>query len=188
MGIVRVSAAMSLDGFIAGPNHEMDWVFEHGAGSDELVKELIETTGAILAGRGSYDVGRHSTRSETSAPFGGAWSGPQFVLTHNPPDDEQDPSITFIAGEIRTAVATAMDAADGKNVLIFGANLANQCLDEGLVDEIVLDLAPVLLGEGVRLGNRGFREIALEPIAIQRSDGHASLRYRVAHTEPTKGT
>jgi dihydrofolate reductase len=42
MGIVRVSAAMSLDGFIAGPDHEMDWVFEHGAGSDELVKELID--------------------------------------------------------------------------------------------------------------------------------------------------
>jgi dihydrofolate reductase len=188
MGIVRVSAAMSLDGFIAGPNHEMDWVFEHGAGSDELVKELIETTGAILAGRGSYDVGRRSTRSETSAPFGGAWSGPQFVLTHNPPDDEGDESITFISGDIRSAVGTALDAAEGKNVLLFGGDVANQCLDAGLVDEFVLDLAPVLLGDGVRLGNRSYREIALEPIAIERSDGHASLRYRVVKTDPTKGT
>jgi hypothetical protein len=52
----------------------------------------------------------------------------------------------------------------------------------------VLDLAPVLLGDGVRLGNRSYREIALEPIAIERSDGHASLRYRVVKTDPTKGT
>jgi dihydrofolate reductase len=170
---------MSLDGFIAGPNHEMDWVFEHGSADPEVTRELIETTGAILAGRGSYDVGRRSTRSETSKPFGGAWSGPQFVLTHDPPEDEQDESITFVSGDIRTAVATATDAADGKNVLIFGANIANQCLEEGLVDEIVMVVAPVLLGDGVRLANGSPRQISLEPITIQRSGAHAELRYRV---------
>ena len=103
MGIVRVSTALSLDGYMAGPNHEMDWVFDHaGDSSPELIQELIDTTGAILSGRGSYDVGRGSTRRETSGPFGGRWSGPQFVLMHDPPDDEQDESITFLSGDIAT--------------------------------------------------------------------------------------
>src|SRR5919201_6557083 len=134
MAIVRVSTTMSLDGFMAGPNHEMDWVFEYaGDAPPELTQELIDTTGSILAGRGSYDVGRNATRRETSAPFGGRWSGPQLVLTHDPPDDEEDESITFISGDIGAAVATGLEAADGKNLLIFGGNLAQQCLDAGLV-------------------------------------------------------
>ena len=180
MGVVRVSAAMSLDGFIAGSNHEMDWVFEHGSPDPEVTRALIETTGAILSGRGSYDVGRSSTRSETSKPFGGAWSGPQFVLTHDPPDDEEDHSIRFISGDIRTAVATALDAGGGRNLLVLGANVANQCLEHGLVDEIVILVVPVLLGDGVPLANRSPRQIALEPITVQRSGPHAELRYRVA--------
>src|SRR3954471_24817632 len=126
MGIVQVQTALSLDGFMAGPDHEMDWVFEHaGDVPAELMQEVIESTGAILAGRGSYNVGRRSTRPETRKPFGGAWSGPQFVLTHDAPEDEQDSSITFVSGDLGSAVATAREAADGKNVAIFGANIAN---------------------------------------------------------------
>jgi dihydrofolate reductase len=177
MGIVRVTTTMSFDGFMAGPNHEMDWVFEYASDiPSELTQELIDTTGAILAGRGSYNVGRRSTRPETSKPFGGAWSGPQFVLTHDPPDDEEDPSITFISGEIGTAVETALDAAGGKN-----ANLANQALQAGLVDEIVIYLLPVLLGDGLRLFDaEGARRVNLEPIDITRYGKVAHLHYRVA--------
>ena len=182
MGIVRVTTTMSLDGFIAGPNGEMDWVFEYTSEiRSEPVQELIDTTGAILAGRGSYDVGRRSTRRETSKPFGGAWEGPQLVLTHDPPGDEEDPSITFISTDIRTAVASALDAAAGKNVLIFGANIANQCLAEGLVDEILIYLLPVMLGDGVRLFDADpSRRADLEPIAIDRWGKVANLHYRVA--------
>src|SRR5215217_86094 len=152
MGIVQVQTALSLDGFMAGPHHEMDWVFEHaGDVPAELMQEVIESTGAILAGRGSYNVGRRSTRMETRKPFGGAWSGPQFVLTHDPPDDEEDPSISFVSGDIGSAVATARENAEGKNVAIFGADIAIQCLDAGLVDEIMLFVLPVILGDGVRL-------------------------------------
>src|SRR5690348_13509249 len=112
MGIVRVSTALSLDGYMAGPNHEMDWVFDvPGDPPADLVQELIDTTGSILTGRGSYDVGRAASRQETSAPFGGRWSGPQFVLTHDAPDDEKDESIAFLSGDIRDAVATAREAA-----------------------------------------------------------------------------
>jgi dihydrofolate reductase len=182
MGIVRITTTMSLDGFMAGPNHEMDWVFEHaGDVPAEITRELIDTTGAILAGRGSYNVGRRSTRPETGKPFGGAWTGPQFVLTHDPPEDEEDPSITFVSGDFRTAVETALDAAGGKNVLLFGANVANQGLEAGLVDDILILLLPVLLGDGVRLFDAGGAGHAdLEPIDITRYGKVVHLHYRVA--------
>jgi dihydrofolate reductase len=182
MGIVLVSTTMSLDGYIAGPGGDMDWVFEHGSDVPvDLIQGVIDSTGAIIAGRGSYDVGRSSTRPETSKPFGGRWSGPQFVLTHDPPDDEEDPSITFISGDIGEAVATALDAAAGKNVLILGANVANQALNEGLVDEILIVLMPLILGGGVRLfGPDGGRRIDLDSIAIIPSGALATLHYRVS--------
>ena len=180
MGIVRVSTTLSLDGYMAGPNHEMDWVFDYAAdASPELVQEVIDTTGAILAGRGSYDVGRRSTRQETSAPFGGRWSGPQLVLTHDPPDDEQDASITFLSGDIRDAVAAARDAAGDRNVLIFGADVANQCLDAGLVDDFLILLLPVILGAGVPLFPAGRKRVDLAPIEISRSGQVVNLRYGV---------
>jgi dihydrofolate reductase len=181
MGIVRVSTTLSLDGYMAGPNHEMDWVFDHaGDASPELIQELIDTTGAILSGRGSYDVGRGSTRQETSGPFGGRWSGPQFVLMHDPPDDEEDESITFLSGDIRDAVATAREAAGERNVLILGANVANQALDAGLVDDYVLVLLPVILGEGIPLFPAGRERVDLAPIDISRSGQVVNLRYGVA--------
>ncbi len=182
MGIVRVSTTMSLDGYIAGAGGDMDWVFEYGSDvPGDLIQEVIDSTGAILAGRGSYDVGRRSTRPETSKPFGGRWNGPQYVLTHDPPDDERDPSITFISGDIRTAVTTALEAADGRDLLILGADVANQALDEGLVDDILIFLMPLILGDGVRLfGADGRSRIDLEPIAITPSGRLAILHYRVS--------
>ena len=182
MALVRVTTTTSLDGYMAGPDHDMDWVFDYASDTPaDLVDELIETTGAILAGRGSYDVGRDSTRQETSAPFGGRWSGPQLVLTHDPPDDEADPSIVFISGEIADAVARSLEAAAGRNVLVFGANVADQAIAAGVVDEILIFVLPVVLGGGVRLfGTPAGRRIHLDPIAIKRSGRVASLHYRVA--------
>ena len=77
----RGAPRMSLDGFIAGPGHEMDWVFEHTA-PGEGAEEAMAATGAMLSGRHTYDVGQRSRRPETSAAYGGAWSGAEFVLTH----------------------------------------------------------------------------------------------------------
>jgi dihydrofolate reductase len=172
---------MSLDGYIAGPGGDMDWVFEHGSDVPaDLIQEVIDSTGAILAGRGSYDVGRSSTRPETRKPFGGRWSGPQLVLTHHPPDDEDDPDITFVSGDIREAVATALEAASGKNVLIFGANVSNQALVAGLVDDILIFLMPLILGGGVRLfGADDGGRIDLAPMEIAASGRIANLQYRV---------
>jgi hypothetical protein len=80
VGSVLVHATMSLDGFIAGPDDAMDWVFEYvepSAADDEVIK----TTGVMLGGRRSYDVGKRDAGKESGAPYGGAWTGPVFVLT-----------------------------------------------------------------------------------------------------------
>ncbi len=156
MGIVVASTAISLDGFIAGPNHEMDWVLDHHflpEGPIDIVDDLIATTGAILSGRGSFDVGEGSSRSETRGAFGGRWSGPEFVLTHRPPPDPP-PGLRFLSGDIREAVATAKAAAGGRNLLLLGGNVTQQCLEADLVDEILLFQLPILLGDGIRLFGR----------------------------------
>jgi dihydrofolate reductase len=170
---------MSLDGFIAGPDDAMDWAFKV-SGPSRIADEVMNTTGAILAGRRWHDVAT-AKYSGRRGIYGGKWNGPVFVMTHDPPRDPEDPEITFLRGDLAEAVATAMRAADGKNLEIFGANLAAQCLDAGLIDEIVVHVAPVLLGEGIRLygvaGQR--RPVELERSELDEAGQLTSLRYRV---------
>ena len=130
-GKVVVQAAMSLDGFIAGPGDAMDWVFEY-TGPDEF-PDIVQATGAMLSGRRSYDVGRRDAGKPSGEAYGGAWHGPSFVLTHDPPPD---PAVTFLSGDIKAAVDTARAAAGDKDVVVVGADVARQCLEEGLVDEL----------------------------------------------------
>ena len=172
---------MSLDGFIAGPDDAMEWAFEYPEAPIRLADEVMRSTGAILAGRRWYDVAteRYSGRQGI---YGGAWEGPVFVLTHRADDhDVSDPGITLLTTELEDAVATAKDAAGDKNLEIFGANLAAQCLDSGLIDEMVVHVAPVLLGGGVRLyGEAGSRtQVQLEPVDRAESGALQSLRFRV---------
>jgi dihydrofolate reductase len=175
--MVIAQTAISLDGFVAGPNHEMDWVFEHQLPPDAgIVEDAIANFGAILTGRNSYDVGRRSERAETSGAYGGRWQGPEFVLTHDPPDD--DPSTTFLSGDIAAAVARAREAAGGRSVLVLGATVAREVLYAGLLDELHLLVLPVLLGDGIALFERGPR-VDLETIEIKPLGAATSLRYRV---------
>lgn len=170
--------AMSLDGFIAGPDDAMDWVFRYDGPHNDMVDEMIGATGAILAGRNSYDVGRKPGQHEAATePFGGAWQGPEFVLTHNPPDD--DPKMTFLSGDITVAVRTVAEAAGGKDVLVLGADVARQCVDAGLVDEIWITLLPVLLGDGVRLFGEPYGDVALETIHVAQVGQTTNLKFRV---------
>src|SRR3954452_24455905 len=141
---------MSLDGFVTGPDDAMEWAFGHG-GPNRLADEEMQSTGAILAGRRWYDVATERYNGRQGI-YGGKWDGPVFVLTHRASDhDVSDPGITLLAEEIGSAVAIAREAAGPKNLEIFGANVAAQCLDHGLIDEIVVPVSPVLLGGGVRL-------------------------------------
>jgi dihydrofolate reductase len=91
---------------------------------------------------------------------------------------------TFINEGIEAAVARATRAAGGTNVGILGANLAEQCLERGLLDEIVIHLAPVLLGDGVRLFDvRGGLRVRLEPTHLARTGQLTDLRFRVGSAE-----
>jgi dihydrofolate reductase len=177
-GAVLWHITMSLDGFITGPNDTMDFAFLVGTASP-LAEEVMRTTGAILAGRRWHDVAqeRYSGRKGI---YGGRWTGPVFVLTHRPQDPSADPAIVFLSDGIEHAVATARAAAEGKNLEIFGANVAKQCLQAGLIDEIAVHVVPVLLGDGVRLyGGSGGAEIRLQRTTLAESGQLTDLRFRV---------
>jgi dihydrofolate reductase len=180
MGKVLWHVTMSLDGFIAGPGDAMEWAF-HYSHPNAAVDEVIRLTGAVLSGRRSFDVGRRPGQApQAQKPYGGAWSGPLLVLTHRPPPDGVDPDITFLARDIRGAVELALRAARGKDIVVIGANVARQCIDEGLIDEIMVHLAPVLLGDGIRFFDRiGAAQVNLEATGIERAGQITNLRFRV---------
>jgi dihydrofolate reductase len=176
-GEVVWHVTMSVDGFITGPDDAMDWALGYEA--SPLGRQVMESTGAILAGRRWYDVAT-DRYDGVEGIYGGAWTGPVFVLTHRPAG-VQDASVTFLSDRVEEAVRTARAAAGDKNLEIFGADTARQCLKAGLVDEIVIHLAPVLLGDGVRLygGGRGAGSVDLERIDVAESGQLTDLRFRV---------
>jgi dihydrofolate reductase len=177
-GKVVVNRSMSLDGFIAGPGDAMDWIFDFVA-PDEF-PEIAAATGAMLIGRRTYEVGNRMAKGRGSASSGETYpfSGPVFVLTHEPPE-RPDPEVTFLSGDIGEAVATARSAAGGKNLEILGADVAGQCLQRGLVDEILVYVLPVLLGAGIPFSAHGVGRIDLEPLSSTRSGAVTLLRFRV---------
>jgi dihydrofolate reductase len=142
----------------------------------EQREDVAQSIGAILSGRRMFDVA-------------GAWGGkhpidvPVVVLTHNPPREwlnKLDSPFTFVTDGIESAVAKAKEIAGDKSVGVGGADVTRQCLKAGLLDEIGIDLVPVLLGSGVRL----FEQIGIEPVELEILDvtkdvGVTHLRYRV---------
>ena len=181
MGEVVWHFTMSLDGFIAGPDDEMEWAFDafRDAPPNEVGDAVMKSTGAILAGRRWYD-GAAPKYDGVAGIYGGRWQGPVFVITHRPEDVPDDPDVTFLSAGIEDAVATARAAAGEKNLEIFGADTARQVLAAGLLDEIVAHIAPVLLGDGVRLYDvPGSRRIDLERTAVAESGGVVDLRFRL---------
>jgi dihydrofolate reductase len=185
MDKVFVHTLMSLDGFIAGQNDDMSWVLRHaGDMPSAVVDEVIARTGAVLGGRRVYDVGRRLQRPEARGLFDGRWRGPVFILTHTPPTDETDPSYTFLSGDVRDAVATARRAADGRDVLLLGANVVDQCLEAGLVDEILMHVVPELIGDGVRLFGVSTLRASLETLDVSTSGQIVNLRLRVDKAAP----
>ncbi|MCR6109226.1 dihydrofolate reductase [Bacillus sp. A301a_S52] len=170
MGKVVVDMSMSLDGFIAGVNDSpkeplgeggavlQQWLFNgqlesrHSSFfkmnriSREVFDKSVDSTGAILTGRRTYNVV-------------GGWEGnhpagvPVVILTHRPPiaPPEGNTPISFVTSGVERAVREAKEKAGGKNVGVAGARTAQQCLAAGLVDELHIHHIPVLLGEGTRL-------------------------------------
>jgi dihydrofolate reductase len=197
---VVIDMSMSLDGFVAGPDdgkadplgrhggmHIFDWYTSGteevgdplfrpapGANRDEVERVFVES-GAYIFGRRTYDItdgwgGRH--------PVNGV---PVFVLTHDPPADfPRGPSnLAFVTDGIKSAIDQARAVAGGKDVKLGGASPCKQALAAGLCDEILIHLAPVLLGGGVRLFDALPDGIQLEKLSVSDGPFATHLRYRV---------
>lgn len=191
MAMVNLSFSISLDGFVAGPDVSReepmgvggerlhDWL---GMGSDaaqsdidrQMVREQFEAVGAVVLGRTTFDVGLK--------PWGDTpYPAPSFVLTHEPraPLAMKSASFEFVTDGIVGAVSRAKAAAGDRNVVVMGANVAQQCLKNGLVDEIIIQTVPVLLGAGTRLFDRLDRPVELETVRVIASPSVIHQRYRV---------
>jgi dihydrofolate reductase len=168
--------SMSLDGFVAGPGHTMDWMPE-ATNRPGLVEEYIQTTGAVLGGRDGWDA-----FPDPNAVYGGAWSGPIYVLTHHPEDAEAADGVTFLSGDVADAVEIARRGAGGKNVEVLSPSIGRQLLERGLLDEIDLHVLPVLLGDGVRLyDNPGGSPV---PLVLVNGDPVEEVNVRYRPTGP----
>lgn len=174
-GKVVVNRAVSVDGFIAGPGDTVDWITR--VVPREATVEAAARTGAMLIGRRTYDVGSRMAAEEpgsTDYPF----TGPSFLLTHRPPDPPA-PGVTVLSGDIGAAVATALDAAGGKDLELLGADVAAQALRRGLVDELLVYVLPIVLGGGIPFSPAGAARVELEPFESRQSGDVTILRYRV---------
>jgi dihydrofolate reductase len=196
MAKVIALMSMSLDGYVADANDGVDEVFDwYFAGdvevptasgssgmtfrvspaSAEHLQALTAEIGAMLTGRRTFEVaggwdGQHP------------WDIPAFVVTHRVPDGWPRPGSTvhFVTDGIERAVARAKEAADPRAVGVHGAQTIQRCLDAGLLDEIHVDLAAVLLGSGVSLfGHVANAPIVLGDPTVVAGTGVTHLRYPV---------
>lgn len=189
MSTVWLYMSMSLDGFVAGPNPDIEHPMGRGGerlhhwldGTDPADARVAAgmfstaTTGAVLMGRRTFDLGE--------APWGesGAFHMPCFVVTHRPADTrvKGPTTFTFIADGIERGLIEARRAANGKRVNVMGANLARQLLRAGLIDQLEISLIPLLLGDGVRLFETDTRDATLERTGVVESSGVTHLSFRV---------
>ena len=191
MSKVISGIAMSLDGFVTGPNVTREqqlgdggdvlhrWLWEPEPRDSELLDGMAKDVGSILMGRRSYDLAEGDGGWGDGGPAGPA---PCFVLTHTPPAPEsvRAPSVfTFVTDGIHSAVAQAKAAAGDKVVGVHGASAAQQCLAAGLLDEILVSLAPVLLGSGTRLFEHLGGQFQLERTDMIATSNATHLRFRV---------
>jgi dihydrofolate reductase len=206
MGKVVFNMTVSLDGFVAGPNDSPDnglgdggdalfkWYFNGdteismGSGSPvlrvsaqsaKLLKEAVARYGTGVWGRRTFDIAK-------------AWGGhppiePAFVVTHTVPQEwvKNGSPFTFVTDGVESAIRQAKKAVGDKDVVVCTASILQQCLKAGLIDEIYIDVAPVLLGGGVRLFDHlGTQPIELESIRAIQAPGVTHLGFRVVKREP----
>ena len=210
MGKVMAGFSTSLDGFIAGPNDspeqplgergerlfewfysgDVEFTFPSGGmtvklspESAEAALDLFRGVGAIVSGQRMFDVangwgGRHPMDAHV------------FIVTHSVPEDwiEQNKGapFTFVTEGVKSAVEQARQAAGNKIVAVGGANVAQQCLELGLLDEIYVQIVPVLLGGGVRLFDDLKTTPDLEPTRVINAPGVTHLTYRVVKNAPAR--
>jgi dihydrofolate reductase len=175
MATVTWHVVMSLDGYIAGPDDDMSWVFDI-AGPSETADAIMDETAAIVMGRRTYEV----EDRDRKGIYGGEWEGSLFVLTHEPPEKIPEWMTGRFVERLDHAVADAKTAAGEGRVGVLGGSVARQCLEAGLLDEIVVQVAPVMLGGGVRMFDppEG-RAVRLEKADVTESGQLTDLSFRI---------
>ncbi|MBA2380586.1 MAG: dihydrofolate reductase family protein [Chloroflexi bacterium] len=185
MAIVEADISVSVDGFITGPNLEQEpglgeggavlhaWIDEPAG--KRLLDEAFASAGAVITSRKVY---------ELTAGWGddGFYKMPVFVVTHRAHDQvvKGDTTFTFVADGIRDAVARAVAAAGARKVHIMGgASIIQQALKAGVVDQVFLHVAPVVLGSGTPLFAQLGERIGLERIETIETPSATHQRYRV---------
>lgn len=193
---VVASITTSVDGYIAGPNDGPGkglgeggerlhywvfggpWTYEEeprgeAQGEDaEYLAEGMTRAGAIVGGRGTYEAARHWGDEN---PFG----VPMFIVTHRPEEEPDGGEFTFVDG-VETAVEQAKEAAGDKDVSVMGgAEVIRQALSAGLVDELTIIVAPVILGDGKGLFDGFTDSLDLEHIGVRQSPLATFIEYRV---------
>jgi dihydrofolate reductase len=189
MSKVIADMSMSIDGRIATPDDDItplaSWFFagdtevfpgvpfRTSAASAQLLREAIGGTGAIVGGRRYFDL---------AAGWGGHHPTglPVFILTHEPPADwPADSTISFVTEGVEVALERARTAADGKDVAVATPDTVRQCLEAGLLDELQVNVVPIVLGDG-HLFFQGIAEsIELDGPDVVEGSGVTHLRYRV---------
>jgi dihydrofolate reductase len=165
MGKVLYSVTMSLDAYIAGPNGDMSWLTPY-LGLNPQVDALQRDIGALLVGGRTFRGDDPNRGTDKEGAFSGTWTGPSFVVTHEPPT-EPVPDVTFLA-DVASGLAAAKEAAGDSYVNVLGADIARQCLELGELDEVLAIIAPVLLGDGTRLfSHPGGRQVELERLSVE---------------------
>lgn len=154
MGKVAWGFTSSLDGFIAGPGHDMGWLSGGETLPDGLNDRLASAVGVIISGRAGYDAAKAQAddRDEmTSEAYGGAWSGTEIILTHRPDELADDDSVVAMNCSVAEAIEHARALAGDLDVQIISADIARQALEHDLIDELQVFVAPVFLGDGIRI-------------------------------------
>jgi dihydrofolate reductase len=196
MAKVVAGITTSVDGYITGPNdgpgkglgeggerlHHWvfggPWTYEdepkgEPTGEDaDWLAEVSSRVGAVVGGRGTYEAARHWGDENP-------WGLPFFIVTHRPEEEPEGGEFRFVSG-VETAVEHALEAAGGKDVHVMGgAEIIRQALEAGIVDELTIIIAPVVLGDGKRLFEGFSRSLDLEHLGVRQSPFATFIDYRV---------
>lgn len=154
MGKVAWGFTSSIDGFIAGPGHDMSWLSAAEPLAEGVTERLAGEVAVIISRRDGYDAARaqQDERDEvTSEAYGGAWSGTEFILTHRPEELADDETVIALNCDIVEAIRRAQEIAGDRDVQIISADIARQALEHDLIDELQVFVVPVFLGDGIRI-------------------------------------
>lgn len=178
MSKVFIHATLTLDGFMADPEGGVDWMFGFPTADEDgaFMATVWNRIGAVIGG-----ANKTQTIEEGELPYGGMLKVPVFLMTDtgHEPIDRDGTRYSFVVDDIAEAVRAAKVAAGDKDVSLLGGSISRQCLKLGLVDEIVLHVVPILLGDGISLFGGLGQRIRLVRIETAAFASEAHSRYRV---------